>query len=305
MGVVAVAGGTGGVGKAIVEQLQLAKASFIVLSRENNASPIGPPSVKVDYEDVESLTEVLKSNKIDTVISTISIDSEASFQAQLNLIDAAVASKTTRRFIPSEFGVLNRPEDVKNEPYTTPWMKTAERLKASGLQYTRFVNGFLMDYWGMPHFPSHLSPSIFSIDVGNRRAAIPGSGDDVLSLTHSNDVGRFVVRSLDSDDWPEYSIVVGSDMTLNEALATIRGVRGGTFDVTYDSEERLRNDDATILEDLEGDAARQAKQMNSFFGRLIINHLMEMPKENRLNAKYPDIRPITVQEMVEEAWKGR
>ncbi|KAK1838023.1 nmrA-like family protein, partial [Colletotrichum chrysophilum] len=114
----------------------------------------------------------------------------------------------------------------------------------------------------------HLSPSVWSIDVGNRRAAIPGSGDDVISLTHSTDVVRLVVRSLDSEDWPEYSIVVGSDMTLNEALSIIQDIRGATFDVTYDSEERLSNDDATILEGLEGDAARQAKQMTSFFGRL-------------------------------------
>ncbi|KAI8268217.1 Oxidoreductase BOA1 [Colletotrichum sp. SAR11_239] len=115
-----------------------------------------------------------------------------------------------------------------------------------------------------------MSPALWSIDVCNRRAVIAGSGNDIISLTHSNDVARFIVRSLESEDWPEYSIVVGSDVTLNEALAKIQNVRGGIFDVTYDSEEKLRNNDATLLEELEGDAALRMKQMTSFFGRLII-----------------------------------
>ncbi|KAJ0357243.1 hypothetical protein COL154_010286 [Colletotrichum chrysophilum] len=66
--------------------------------------------VQVDYEDVESLVKVLDSHNIETIVSAISMHSEPSFKSQLNLIDAAEASKTTRRFIPSEFGVLNRPE---------------------------------------------------------------------------------------------------------------------------------------------------------------------------------------------------
>ncbi|CAI0643434.1 unnamed protein product [Colletotrichum noveboracense] len=143
MGVIAVAGGTGGMGQAIVEQLQLTKSHL-----------------QVDYEDVESLVKVLDSHNIETIVSAISMHSEPSFKSQINLIDAAEASKTTRRFIPSEFGVLNRPEDGRDETFPTPWIKTAERLKRSSLQYTRFVNGYLMDYWGMPHFPSHMSPGL-------------------------------------------------------------------------------------------------------------------------------------------------
>ncbi|KAF4486466.1 Oxidoreductase BOA1 [Colletotrichum fructicola Nara gc5] len=306
MGVIAVAGGTGGMGEAIVEQLQLTKRyPFIILSRKNNESSFHPPLVQVDYEDVESLVKVLDSHNIETIVSAISMHSEPSLKSQLNLIDAAEASKTTRRFIPSEFGVLNRPEDGRDETFPTPWIKTAERLKSSRLQYTRFVNGYLMDYWGMPHFPSHMLPGLWSIDVCNRRAVIAGSGNDIISLTHSNDVARFIVRSLESEDWPEYSIVVGSDVTLNEALAKIQNVRGGIFNVTYDSEEKLRNNDATLLEELEGDAALRMKQMTSFFGRLIICHRMEMPKERRMNDRYPDIHPVSIEEMIDKAWMGR
>lgn len=75
--------------------------------------------------------------------------------------------------------------------------------------------------------------------------------------------------------------------------------------MTYDSEEKLKNDDATLLEDLEGDAAVQMKQMTSFFGRLIVRHLMEMPKQKRMNHKYPDIRPVSAEEMIDKAWMER
>lgn len=103
---------------------------------------------------------------------------------------------------------------------------TADVLKGTKLQYTRFVCGFLMDYWGMPHVPSYLEPMHFAFDIGNRRAVIPGSGNDVISMVHSFDLARFIVRTLESDDWPEYSGVVGSDITLNEALALAEKARG-------------------------------------------------------------------------------
>jgi hypothetical protein len=66
------------------------------------------PKVKVlaiDYTSPESIASVLKSENIDTVISTLGIFQEEQQKAQLNLIDGAVASGTVKRFAPSEFGL--------------------------------------------------------------------------------------------------------------------------------------------------------------------------------------------------------
>lgn len=78
----------------------------------------------------------------------------------------------------------------------------------------------------MPHFESHLAPFTFGIDMRNCQAAIPGSGDDLLSLTYSKDLAKLVVRTLDLDDWPEFSVGVGDDVTFNEMLRLAEEARG-------------------------------------------------------------------------------
>jgi hypothetical protein len=50
-----------------------------------------------------SLTKILEDHDIDTVISTINLETDAGSKAQLNLIAAADYSRVTRRIIPSEF----------------------------------------------------------------------------------------------------------------------------------------------------------------------------------------------------------
>jgi major membrane immunogen (membrane-anchored lipoprotein) len=67
---------------------------------------IGVPIIAVSYSDVDSLVIVLETNKVDTVISTVSIASEDASVAQLNLIEAAARASTTKRFIPSDFGII-------------------------------------------------------------------------------------------------------------------------------------------------------------------------------------------------------
>lgn len=49
---------------------------------------------------------MLEENRIDTIISTLPISDESAIDAHLNLIEAAIQSKSTNRFIPSEFGII-------------------------------------------------------------------------------------------------------------------------------------------------------------------------------------------------------
>lgn len=106
------------------------------------------------------------------------------------------------------------------------WIDSADALKRSQLKYTRFANGFFMDYWGMPDVRTDLSPLTWAIDLLNCKAAIPGDGEDVLSFTYSVDLARFLVRMLDHDEWPEFSVVVGEDMTFNQLLRLAEKIRG-------------------------------------------------------------------------------
>jgi dTDP-4-dehydrorhamnose reductase len=60
----------------------------------------------VDYTDVDALTRVLDQNNIDVVISAIFIYDEESSAMEINVVKAAEKSKTTKRFIISNWGIL-------------------------------------------------------------------------------------------------------------------------------------------------------------------------------------------------------
>jgi nucleoside-diphosphate-sugar epimerase len=103
MGKVAVAGGSSGLGRAMVEALEAAKThDYIVFSRKATS----PKTRAVDYSDAGALASLLEYEQVDTIISCLPIDNDESGQAQLNLIEAADRSKCTKRFLPSEFGMV-------------------------------------------------------------------------------------------------------------------------------------------------------------------------------------------------------
>ncbi|KZL85863.1 hypothetical protein CI238_05750 [Colletotrichum incanum] len=125
MVVVTVAGGTGRIGKTVVEQLLLSgKHEVLVFSRTAPAEEAndGPKFIPVDYSNAASLINILDSKNVETVISTIGLHTEETEKAQLNLIEAARQSKKTKRFMPSEFGALITPESAQLEPYANIWV---------------------------------------------------------------------------------------------------------------------------------------------------------------------------------------
>lgn len=104
----AVAGGSGSIGKAIVQALEKsASHELTILSREHN---VDPKVVTVDFTDVEGLRSVLQQHEVHTVISAVSLQSDDSGRSQMNLIEAADQSRCTRRFMPSDFGAHYKTE---------------------------------------------------------------------------------------------------------------------------------------------------------------------------------------------------
>ncbi|KAK7445016.1 hypothetical protein Landi51_08374 [Colletotrichum acutatum] len=111
---VAIAGGISGPGRALVEAISAQGThEVIVLTRKVSGKPGGAaPNVRfvaADFSDIGSLTAVLEKYNVDTVISAVNNITRESY-SELNLVAAAERSKTTRRFIPSHFGVPYLPE---------------------------------------------------------------------------------------------------------------------------------------------------------------------------------------------------
>ncbi|CAH0014482.1 unnamed protein product [Clonostachys rhizophaga] len=225
MGIVAVAGGTGDVGRTIAEHLVgSGKHTIYILSRKlkQGESPVpGAKLLVIDYNDADAIAATLDAKAVDTVISALG----HGLEGQLKLIDGAKKALSTRRFIPSEYAAYTPPDAEEND-FTIEVLRAVDALRESGLQYTRFAIGVFMDYFGIPNIPSHLKPFVWGVNIAKRRAAIPGSGDEILSMTYSKDVARFIERLLEDGDWPEYSIVSGSDTSFNQILTLAQEYTG-------------------------------------------------------------------------------
>lgn len=64
------------------------------------------------------------------------------------------------------------------------------------------------------------------VDIENRAAAIPGSGDVPVTFTYSYDAARFVAALLDEPLWDKESKIIGDTVTWNEFLRIAEEVTG-------------------------------------------------------------------------------
>ncbi|VUC37259.1 unnamed protein product [Clonostachys rosea] len=315
---IAVAGGSGNVGRTIIETLkqQTAHKAFN-LTRNTSKSDVGVPNIEVDYTNVDSIRNGLERNDIHTVISCLSYEGDTLAVSQNNLISAAALSSATKRLIPSTFGVhypeeyvlpITAPSAANKElPTLVDYFGAIDRLKASGLQWTVVENGCFMDYWGQPHIKTYLRPSLFGLDIAAREAAIPGDGNDRFSLTYTWDVAKFVVALQDLDEWPEVSRFAGDIITWNEFVRIAEEATGVTFKVTHDSVEDLEKSKMTELPSqipcYKFIPKEQFQWFLSIFSRWTTRpEISHIPAE--MNHLFPDIKPLTVREMVNKYWKA-
>ncbi|RSL53855.1 hypothetical protein CEP53_007604 [Fusarium sp. AF-6] len=309
MAILAVAGGKGGIGRTIVEELvQSGKHKVIVLCRKTPETAIsGAEYAVTNYDDIEGTVEMLESNMVDTVISALTI-AGPSAQAQLNLIAAADKSSTVHRFIPSEYAsyVPKGDEAALSNPMTIPLLQAVEALDKSSLKYTRIAIGMIMDYLGLPHIPSNLRNFPWAFDFPSHRAVISGTGNEPITLTYSKDIARFVARLVEEEEWPEYSFISGSDVTQNQIVAIAEKVLGEKMTVTYDSLEDLKAGKVTLLfPGGESYGGMDATMLLAMFGALVAEGDMALPKEGRLNDRFPEIKPMSVDELITRTWTGK
>ncbi|KAK3326680.1 hypothetical protein B0H66DRAFT_551497 [Apodospora peruviana] len=313
MSVIAVAGGTGNLGRAVVDALNATgKITVLVLARqasEDKEKEIGAKIIAINYDDVPSITATLEKNKIDTVISTLT--SAVPVSPDLALIAAADKSSTTKRFIPSIWGVPDHESMVAIFPPAKNKIDTLAALEASSLEYTSIYNGYFIDYFAVPKVPSYLSPLPVVADIANNFAAIPGSGDVPVVFTHTWDISKFVAAYVQKSTWEKKeAYIIGGKATWNEFIAIAEEAKGGgtKFTVETDSLEKLSKGEITELPSHPPIYPFFPKQMLqgifAAFGIFFEKGLFDLkPTTQTLNEEFPDIKARTVKEIIDAAWK--
>ncbi|KAH7121675.1 hypothetical protein EDB81DRAFT_700618 [Dactylonectria macrodidyma] len=314
MGIIAIAGGTGGIGRALVEAVVARGVHQVkVLGRKTNddlAKQLGVPILVADYTSVEQLTKLFEDEKIDTVLSTLSTMPQEGVPPEVNLVRAAQASKATKRFMPSNWGLPLTGAPAQKLPSTVMKAQTLAELAKTDLQYTSFYVGFLTDFFGTPAIKTYMAPMIAVIDMAHDMAAIPGSGDTPVTFTHTFDLAKYVDRVLDLSKWdPEY-YVIGDKVTWNQFVEIAEKAKGTKFKVVHDSVEDLMQGKATELPALTKALPyipipkEHLLAFAATFGLMFDDGTMNFDEKLALNSKYPDIVPLKVKDAVEAAIKA-
>ncbi|CAK7214089.1 hypothetical protein SEUCBS140593_002062 [Sporothrix eucalyptigena] len=310
---VAVAGGTGKLGRTLVEGFVAdGRYEVVILAREagteEREKELGARILSANYGNVGDLTELLVSNNIEIVISTI--DLSTSNSAELNLIDAAERSSVTKRFIPNDWSLLYNDHFASYFPIAATKKEIHDRIKKTKtLEHTLVHVGFFLDYWVIPGVPSYCFPMPLVVDMANNAATIPGTGDRPVTFTYSKDVARMIPALLSLPKWEEHYFIIGDKLTWNEFVLTAEAVKGVKFDVAYDPLDKLLTGQVTELPSQKLAYPIITKEklqvLASLFGRMCVDGVADLkpakPTE-LLNELFPDIKVYSAKELLTKAW---
>ncbi|OJI82976.1 hypothetical protein ASPTUDRAFT_31008 [Aspergillus tubingensis CBS 134.48] len=317
---VAIAGGSGGVGREVIDALIAAKKhTIIVMTRksmqdtEAQEPTQGITWVKVDYNDTTQLTKALQ--EVHTVLSFITTQDDPGSTAQKNLIDAAVQAGV-KRFAPSEWA-SSRLDYLDWYAYKGETRRYLQELNKDKkvLEYTLFQPGVFVNYLTHPHQSARHLPSIATpFDFAKRRMILVDGDDGTrITLTAVQDIARVVARAVEYEgEWPVVGGIQGSNISIGEFIALGERARGGLpFTI-----ERVK------AEDLEAgtwetswtptvehpsippeQAAVASKYMTSRI--LLAVNAGSYAVSDEWNSLLPDFEFTPVEKFLTEAWKGK
>ncbi|PNP84974.1 hypothetical protein FNYG_01671 [Fusarium nygamai] len=299
MVVVAVAGGTGGIGGAIVDTLRPSPHhKMIILTRKiPDTSQSTDTFVTLDYSDVDAMAKALNDNNVHTVISALRVFDPASSEAESNLVKATAKANTPKRFIASAWGI----EYADTTPVGQARGRTLVELRKTNLEWTRFDNGFFLDYYGPLTLKSYMQRVAWAIDIENKKAGIPGTGNEPMTFTYTFDVAKFVVAALDLPKWEELMYCYGEKTTWNKVLKQAEDAIGSKFDVAYDPVEKLEKGEVTELPFNRNAADLPQKVLEgliSLWGLYVLEGKYDLPTDKALNKVFRDIQPLKVEDVL-------
>ncbi|KAJ5764968.1 hypothetical protein N7520_004527 [Penicillium odoratum] len=206
---VALVGGSGNLGPAVLNQLLEAGFDVTVLSRQDSDKTFDSrvKVAKVDYESLDSLKNAFSGQ--DVVVSTLGVGAVPR-DIHLRLVDAAV-SAGVNRYIPSEYGCDTTHPNTAKLPVFGDKVAVQEHLKKankdSGLSYTFLITGPFLD-WGLKVG--------FLLNLSGPVASLYDGGERKFSTTTLADVGRGVAGIINHLPETENKTVYISSATVSQ-----------------------------------------------------------------------------------------
>ncbi|EFX06571.1 nmra-like protein [Grosmannia clavigera kw1407] len=201
------------------------------------------PNINVAITDysVESMTELLNSTgAVALYVFYITFDYPVFVKVHSDLLDACIASKSCKRFVPSEWcgNALDFPRTPRF--YGETRLPIREKLCAqTEVEWTVICLGFFMDYV-VPSHQTYLK-DYGEMDPWHREkwvATLMGTGDEMVGMTSSRDVMKAAIEIAKLPKWENYFFIVGENTTLNKVTKQMEEFYGRKFNkIQYKTKE--------------------------------------------------------------------
>ena len=290
--IIVLAGATGDLGFRITQSLLNRGAVVRALVRPGNTKPevtslrdLGAEIVEVDFNSVTALTKACAGAAC--VVSAVSGLRDVIVNGQKRLLDAAVAAGVSR-FIPSDYSIdytklpngSNRNLDLRRE--FNQWLDQAP------IQATSILNGMFTDL---------LTGQAPVVLFGLKRVLYYGDADQPLDFTTTANTAEFTAAAALDSTTPRYLRVAGE-------VATVRGLQAAATAAIGQPFKLLRVGPLGVLGAMIKVTKALMPARDDVFPpwqgmQYLHNMFTGRPKLAPLdNARYPDIRWTSVQEVL-------
>ncbi len=250
---VAIIGGTGTLGKHVLEALKKSEFNVWVINRQTSSSVYPRTNVITVPDDlnVSTIAQEFRSKQIDALIIAIA---GSRVEQQRKLIDAAFQGGV-KRVMPADFGSCDSADEKTNE--ILPLMKGKKGIRdylvelqekerdgdRGKLTWTSLINAHFFD-WG-------LGNGLLKFDVKGRKAYLLDGGNIKFSASTLPFIGDAVVRILEKPKETENKLLYIHSLyvTQLEVLAALEKATGDKFErIDEDSEQALKRVRPKMLE---------------------------------------------------------
>ncbi|KAJ4842081.1 Phenylcoumaran benzylic ether reductase Betv6 [Turnera subulata] len=298
-----VIGGTGYIGKFIVEASVKAGHPTFALVRESTVSDpvkgkivenfknLGVTLLYGDIYDHESLVKAIK--QVDVVISAVG---NMQIADQTKIIEAIKEAGKVKRFLPSEFGM-----DVDHvnavEPAKTAFASKAQirrAIEAAGIPYTYVPSNYFAGYF----LPTLAQPGLTA--PPRDKITILGDGNAKAIYNKEEDIGTYTIKAVDDPITLNKTLLIKppkNTYSFNELVALWEKKIGKTLEKTYVPEEQLLK---TIQESPIPINIILSINHSAFVKGDMTNFELDPAKEVEASELYPDVKYTTVEEYLDQ-----